>query len=265
MARPDKAAAVAELADRFRDSNAAVLTEYRGLTVAQLTRLRASISDHATYAVVKNTLTGIAAEQAGITAFTGQLTGPSAIAFVTGDPVETAKAMRDFARTNPALVIRGGYLEGKPLSAEEVGKLADLESREVLLARLAGAMKASLSNAAALFAAPLSQTARVLEALRQKREDEPQPAPEAAVADAPASESPGSDAPAAEAPSSETPAVDEAADAAVPDGAVDAAAVDQAVDASAEATAADASAEASTEAATDAEPATAPEQPAEQP
>ena len=250
MARPDKAAAVAELADRFRDSNAAVLTEYRGLTVAQLTRLRASISDHATYAVVKNTLTGIAAEQAGITAFTGQLTGPSAIAFVTGDPVETAKAMRDFARTNPALVIRGGYLEGKPLSAEEVGKLADLESREVLLARLAGAMKASLSGAAALFAAPLSQTARVLEALRQKREDEPQPATEAAVADAPAAEAPVSDAP---------------ADAAIPDGAVDAAAVDQAVDASAEAAAADASAEAPTEAATNAEPATAPEQSAEQP
>ncbi len=172
MASPDKAAAVAELTDRFRASNAAVLTEYRGLTVAQLSRLRASISDHATYAVVKNTLTGIAAKEAGVTAFEGQLAGPSAIAFITGDPVETAKSMRDFARANPALVIRGGYLDGKPLTAAEVTKLADLEPREVLLAKLAGAMKASLSNAAALFAAPLSQTARVIEALRQKQEDQ---------------------------------------------------------------------------------------------
>ena len=172
MARPDKAAAVAELTNRFRASNAAVLTEYRGLTVAQLSTLRAAISDHATYAVVKNTLTAIAAKQAGVTAFDGQLAGPSAIAFITGDPVETAKSMRDFAKANPALVIRGGYLDGKPLTAAEVGKLADLESREVLLAKLAGAMKASLSNAAALFAAPLSQTARVIEALRVKREQE---------------------------------------------------------------------------------------------
>jgi len=170
MARPDKAAAISELADRFREAHAAVLTEYRGLTVAQLTRLRASISDHATYAVVKNTLTDIAAQQAGVSAFDGQLAGPSAIAFITGDPVETAKSMRDFAKANPALVIRGGYLDGKPLTAVEVTKLAELESREVLLAKLAGAMKASLSNAAALFAAPLSQTARVIEALRQKQE-----------------------------------------------------------------------------------------------
>ena len=172
MARPEKAAAVAELTDRFRASNAAVLTDYRGLTVAQLSMLRASISDHATYAVVKNTLTGIAAKAAGVTAFEGQLAGPSAIAFITGDPVETAKSMRDFAKANPALVIRGGYLDGKPLTAADVTKLADLEPREVLLAKLAGAMKASLSNAAALFAAPLSQTARVIEALRQKQEDQ---------------------------------------------------------------------------------------------
>jgi large subunit ribosomal protein L10 len=174
MARPDKAAAVAELTQKFRDSNAAVLTEYRGLTVAQLTKLRQAISEHATYAVVKNTLTDIAARDAGVTAFDGQLAGPSAIAFVTGDPVETAKSMRDFAKDNPALVIRGGLLDGKPLTADEVRKLADLESREVLLAKLAGAMKASMSNAVALFAAPLSQTARVVDALRQKREQEQQ-------------------------------------------------------------------------------------------
>ncbi|MGN6612466.1 MAG: 50S ribosomal protein L10 [Angustibacter sp.] len=170
MARPDKAAAVAELADKFRESHAAVLTEYRGLTVAQLTKLRRSISEHATYAVVKNTLTDIAAKEAGVEAFEGQFAGPSAIAFITGDPVETAKSMRDFAKDHPALVIRGGLLDGKPLSADEVRQLADLEPREVLLAKLAGAMKASMSGAAALFAAPLAQTARVVDALRQKNE-----------------------------------------------------------------------------------------------
>jgi large subunit ribosomal protein L10 len=175
MARPDKAAAVAELTDKFRDSGAAVLTEYRGLTVAQLTRLRGSISEHATYVVVKNTLTDIAAKQAGVTAFDGQLTGPSAIAFITGDPVETAKSIRDFAKANPALVIRGGYLEGKSLTAADVTKLADVEPREVLLAKLAGAMKASLSQAAALFQAPLSQAVRTLEALRVKQESEQGP------------------------------------------------------------------------------------------
>jgi large subunit ribosomal protein L10 len=173
MARPDKAAAVAEIADRFRDSNAAVLTEYRGLTVAQLTELRTNIKGHATYAVVKNTLTAIAARDAGVTAIdAASLAGPTAVAFVTGDPVETAKALRDFAKTHPALVIKGGVLDGKALSPAEVNRLADLESREVLLSKLAGAMKASLNNAAYLFAAPLSQAARAVDALRQKRESE---------------------------------------------------------------------------------------------
>jgi len=171
MARPDKAAAVAEITKKFRASNAAVLTEYRGLTVAQLKQLRRSIASNATYAVVKNTLTEIAAKEAGIDAFTGQLAGPTAIAFVTGDPVETAKGLRDFARTFPALVIKGGVLDGKALSADEVKKLADLESREVLLAELAGAMKASLTQAAYLFAAPLSKAARTIDALRAKVED----------------------------------------------------------------------------------------------
>jgi len=172
MARPDKAAAVAELTDKFRESNAAVLTEYRGLTVAQLTQLRSAIREHATYAVVKNTLTEIAAKEAGVSAFDGQYAGPSAIAFITGDAVETAKSIRNFAKDHPALVIRGGLLDGKPLTADEVKQLADLESREVLLAKLAGAMKASMSGAAALFAAPLAQTARVVDALRQKVEQD---------------------------------------------------------------------------------------------
>jgi len=172
MARPDKAATVAELAGKFRDSNAAVLTEYRGLTVAQLTQLRSNIKDHATYTVVKNTLTKLAAKEAGVTAFEGKLAGPSAVAFVTGDPVEAAKGIRDFARTNPQLVIKGGVLDGNPMTADEIRQLADLESREVLLAKLAGAMKASLNNAAYLFAAPLAKAARAVDALRQKLESE---------------------------------------------------------------------------------------------
>jgi large subunit ribosomal protein L10 len=173
MARAEKATAVAELAEQFRSSSAVVLTEYRGLTVRQLTELRRSLGDNASYAIVKNTLTKIAAKEAGVEGLDTDLTGPSAIAFVRGDPVETAKGLRDFARTNPLLVIKGGVLEGKPLSANEVRRLADLESREVLLAKLAGAMQASLSGAVSLFAAPLSQTARVLEALRQKAADDP--------------------------------------------------------------------------------------------
>ena len=187
MARPDKTATVAEISDRFRTSNAAVLTEYRGLTVSQLTQLRRSIGEHATYAVVKNTLTTIAARDAGVTGLDeAALVGPTAIAFVTGDPVEAAKGLRDFARTNPALVIKGGVLDGRPLSADEVRRLADLESREVLLAKLAGAMKASLTQAAYLFAAPLSQAARTIDALRIKREEgAPAAATEAAEPAAP--------------------------------------------------------------------------------
>jgi len=172
MARPDKAATVAELADRFRDSNAAVLTEYRGLTVAQLTTLRSTLKEHATYTVVKNTLTKLAAKEAGVTAFDGQLAGPSAVAFVTGDPVEAAKGLRDFARTNPQLVIKAGLLDGNAMTADEIRQLADLESREVLLAKLAGAMKASLTKAAYLFAAPLSKAVRTVDALREKLESE---------------------------------------------------------------------------------------------
>ncbi|HKJ11306.1 MAG TPA: 50S ribosomal protein L10 [Ornithinimicrobium sp.] len=172
MATPEKAAAIAELTEAFRTSEAAVLTEYRGLTVAQISRLRASMRGHASYVVVKNTLTKRAAAEAGITGLDEHLQGPSAIAFVTGDTVEAAKGLRDFAKTHPALVIKAGLLEGKALTPQDISKLADLESREVLLAKLAGAMNASLSQAASLFAAPLSQTARVVEALRAKVEQE---------------------------------------------------------------------------------------------
>jgi large subunit ribosomal protein L10 len=187
MARPDKAAAVAELTEVFRTSNAAVLTEYRGLTVAQLKELRRSLGTTTYYAVVKNTLTRIAARDAGVTAFDGMLVGPSAIAFVKGDPVEAAKGLRDFAKTYPMLVIKGGVLDGKPLSPDEIKKLADLESREVLLAKMAGAMNASLQNAVSLFAAPLAQAVRVIDALRAKVEQEaPAEAPAEAAADVPA-------------------------------------------------------------------------------
>jgi large subunit ribosomal protein L10 len=166
----NKEASVAELTNLFESSTAVLLTEYRGLTVAQLKTLRKSISEDASYAVVKNTLTKIAANNAGISSFDDELAGPSAIAFVHGDPVAVAKALRDFAKANPLLVVKGGYFDGKPLTAEEVGKLADLESREVLLAKLAGAFKASLFGAAYLFNAPLSKAVRTVDALREKQE-----------------------------------------------------------------------------------------------
>ena len=170
MARADKAAAVAELTERFQSSSGAVLTEYRGLSVSQLGELRKSLGANATYSVVKNTITKIAANEAGVTPeLTNLLTGPSAIAFVQGDVVEAAKGLRDFARANPLLVIKGGVLEGKPLTPAEIVKLADLESREVLLAKLAGAMKASLSNAAGTFAALPVHMAQLLAALEQQK------------------------------------------------------------------------------------------------
>jgi large subunit ribosomal protein L10 len=166
----NKETTVAELTDLFRSSNAVVLTEYRGLTVAQLKQLRGNIREDASYAVVKNTLTQIAAKEAGVTGIDEHLVGPSAIAFVHGDTVAVAKALRDFAKANPLLVIKGGYFDGAPLSAAEVGKLADLETREVLLAKLAGAFKASLFGAAYLFNAPLSKAVRTVDALREKQE-----------------------------------------------------------------------------------------------
>ncbi len=166
----NKEATVAELTDKFRSSTAVLLTEYRGLTVAQLKTLRKSIAEHASYAVVKNTLTKIAANAAGISSLDDQLAGPSALAFVHGDPVAVAKALRDFAKANPLLIVKGGYFDGNPLTEDDVKKLADLESREVLLAKFAGAAKASLFGAAYLFQAPLAQAARAADALRQKQD-----------------------------------------------------------------------------------------------
>jgi large subunit ribosomal protein L10 len=187
MARADKSAAVAELKSEFESSNGAVLTEYRGLTVAQLSELRNNLGANARFAVVKNTLTKIAAGDAGVDEeFRQLLEGPSAIAFVKGDVVEAAKGLRDFAKVHPLLVIKGGFIDGKSMSSAEINKLADLESREVLLAKLAGAMKATMANAAATFNALPTQMALLADALRAKREEsgETSEAPVAAAEEA---------------------------------------------------------------------------------
>lgn len=172
MASPDKVEAVAEIKERFENSTAAVVTAYTGLTVAQLKQLRRSLGENAHYRVAKNTLTKIAANEAGVTELDEYFTGSTAVAFVTGDPVEAAKGLRNFARENPSLVIKGGVLDGKALTADEINKLADLESREVLLAKLAGGMKASMAKAAATFQAPLTEFVRTVDALRGKVEGE---------------------------------------------------------------------------------------------
>ena len=164
-----KAAVIEEITERFRTSSAAVLTKYRGLTVAQLTQLRRSLGEGSSYAVVKNTLTKRAAEEVGFGDLTPLLNGPTAIAFIEGDPVNAAKAIRDFARAHPLLVVKGGVVEGRTVDAAEVTRLADVESREVLLAKLAGAMKGNLTKAAGLFQAPLSQVARLAAALQEKK------------------------------------------------------------------------------------------------
>jgi large subunit ribosomal protein L10 len=217
MARPDKAAAVAELADEFRNANAAVLTEYRGLSVKELKELRRSLGENASYAVVKNTLTKIAAREAGVDAFDDLLSGPSAIAFVNGDPVEAAKSLRDFARAHSPLVIKGGVLDGKPLTADEISKIADLESREVLLGKLAGAMLASLQNAVSLFNAPISQVARLAGALQAKAEQDPSILGGGAGEPAPSVESTAVDDAAAPEAADEAPASDATDEAASPE------------------------------------------------
>jgi large subunit ribosomal protein L10 len=231
MARPDKAAAVAEIVDSFNESAGAVLTEYRGLTVKQLQDLRRALGENANYAVVKNTLTKLAAKEAGVDGVDDLLNGPTAIAFINGDLVEAAKGLRDFAKANPALVIKGGFVDGAPMEAAEIAKLADLESREVLLGKLAGAMLASLSQAVYLLNAPIAQAARLAGALQAKAEQDPsilaggagasdQGAPAAAAEEAPAEEAPAAettdaeaaadDAAETEAPAAEAEAAEEA-------------------------------------------------------
>jgi large subunit ribosomal protein L10 len=173
MARSDKVAAVAELANKFSSSAGVVLTEYRGLSVKALRELRRSLGEDASYSVSKNTLTTIAAREAGIDAIEEHLAGPTAIAFIDGDPVVVAKGLRDFARTNPQLVIKGGVLDGKFMTSDEVRRLADLESREVLLGKVAGALQGVLQQAVSLVSAPLSQAARLFAALEQAAAQNP--------------------------------------------------------------------------------------------
>ena len=219
--RPEKAAAVAEIAEAFRGATAAVLTEYRGLSVKQISDLRVALGADTTYSVVKNTLTKIAAADAGVTGLDALLVGPTAVAFIKGEPVQAAKALRDFAKANPVLVVKGGVMDGRALSPAEIAKLASLESREVLLAKMAGALLASLSNAASLFNAPLAQAARVLGALQVKAEADPSvlgggagtPAP-AAAADEPATEEPATE-PAPTEDSPEAPVAEESTQAPV--------------------------------------------------
>ena len=185
-----KRATVADVTQLFRDSSAAVLTEYRGLSVAEITELRRALGNGTSYQVVKNTLSKIAAKDAGVEGLDALLSGPTAIAFVEGDPVEAAKALKTFGRDHPLLIVKGGVLDGKPLTADEIKKLADLESREVLLAKLAGAMKASLSQAVYLLAAPLSQAARLVGALEAKAQADPSILAGGAGTPAPAAEEP---------------------------------------------------------------------------
>lgn len=176
MATAEKAAAVVELKELFSSSNAVILTEYRGLTVAQLKELRRSLGAETEYAVVKNTLAAIAAKEVGIDAFEGQLAGPSAIAFIKGDMIDAAKGLRDFAKANPQLIVKSGYFEGEALSEADIQRYADLESREVLLSKVAGGAKGAIAK-----------VAQVVDALRVKLE-ESEGAPAAAEEAAPAAE-----------------------------------------------------------------------------
>lgn len=172
MAKAEKATAVADIAEKFKESTATVVTEYRGLKVSNLAELRRSLGDGVTYTVAKNTLVKRAAAEAGVEGLDDLFTGPTAIAFISGEPVDAAKAIKKFAKDNKALVVKGGYMDGRALSVGEVERIADLESREVLLSKLAGAMKAKQSQAAALFVAPASQIARLAAALQEKKASE---------------------------------------------------------------------------------------------
>ena len=172
MAKSDKVAAVAEISEQFKGSTATVITEYRGLSVKQLSDLRRSLGEGATYSVAKNTLVKRAAADAGVAGLDELFVGPTAIAFIEGEPVNAAKAIKTFAKDNKALIIKGGYMDGRALSVAEIEQIADLETREILLSKLAGAMKGNLAKAAGLFNQPASQVARLAAALQEKKSAE---------------------------------------------------------------------------------------------
>jgi large subunit ribosomal protein L10 len=205
MAKPAKVATVSEIADKFRNSQAAVVTEYRGLTMAQLTTLRRSLGADTAYTIAKNTLVKRAAADAGVQGLDELFTGPTAIAFVSGEPVDAAKALRDFAKANPLLVIKGGLLDGNAVTPADVTRLADLESREVLLAKMAGAMKGTLTKAAVMFNQLPSQVARLAAALQEKRAAGGETVPAQAATEAPASDSDTAPAVSDAAPAADTP------------------------------------------------------------
>ena len=203
MPNASNVAEVEAIKGRLEGSVAALLTEYRGLKVAELGELRASLRGSSTeYRVLKNTLTSIAVREAGYEDLVALLEGPTAVAFVHGDPVQAAKDLAEFARTHPSLIVKGGVMDGKVLGADEVRRLATLESREVLLARLAGLLQASAQQTVNLLAAPLRQVATMTAALRDQKAEEPGATPAPVEAEAPAAdatEAPAADAPAAEA------------------------------------------------------------------
>ena len=214
MPNASNVAEVEAIKGRLEGSVAALLTEYRGLKVAELGELRASLRGSSTeYRVLKNTLTSIAVREAGYEDLVALLQGPTAVAFVHGDPVQAAKDLAEFARTQPALIVKGGVMDGKVLGAAEVRLLATLESREVLLARLAGLLQASAQQTVSLLVAPLRQVATMTAALRDKTQgEEPSAAPATeaeAEPEAPAAEA--TEAPAAEDTTTDTTDTDEPA------------------------------------------------------
>ncbi|AKS12660.1 50S ribosomal protein L10 [Corynebacterium pseudotuberculosis] len=170
MANPKNVSSLAELKERFADTDSIVITEYRGLTVAQITELRRSLGADVQYSVAKNTLLKLAAKEAGVEGLDDLLSGPTAIAFIKGEAVDAAKAMKKFASNNKAFVVKGGYMDGDALNADQVNAIAELDNRETTLAKLAGAMKGNLAKAAGLFNAPASQVARLGAALQEKKE-----------------------------------------------------------------------------------------------
>jgi large subunit ribosomal protein L10 len=204
MPNAEKTEKVAALKERIEGSSGLLLTEYRGLSVHDATELRRSLADTARFAIVKNTLMQRASAEAGIEALEALLQGPTAVAFVEGDVVTAAKRVVEAGRKYPALILKGGYLEGRVLDAAEAASLATLESREVMLSRVAGMLKADLSRAAAAFQAVQARFLRVLEAYKEKvpAGEAPAEEPEEPAAETSAAE--------AEEPAAETPAAAEA-------------------------------------------------------
>ena len=169
--RPEKVAVVDEVTEKLQAANAIIVTEYRGLSVGQLSNLRRQLrSAGSEYKVYKNTLASFAAERAGIDGLSDMLVGPSAITFVTGDAAAAAKTLRDASKTMPLLVLKGGVIGGKAISAKDVEALADLPSREVLLAQFAGALQAPMAKMAGLLQAMPRNFAYGLKALIEQKE-----------------------------------------------------------------------------------------------